>query len=378
MLTGDLLDGDEQSQHMNRENERPGSSQRTGNDTDPIPLFMRALLGRPSNYPAAHRLQQQLDTNNQMYEQYYKKKATDLNPTGERATKHERELLLQRKDEILGLELNKFGVHPSTVESDANVEVETSQLAVLIQRACVASSAAMIQEDPIAVQRFFLTIHHAAGIIAGDAQQRRELAIVNEQLKEALGKSGDAYCVLGKLSKDRIKEQVQINKVIQTPAIQTPVNQLTQPQINQEQTQIQVQPSNPVQFQIPNSYGSKSRYVNPKQQARAAFFSQYYGFGRGSFKRNRYGFPQFDNQQQYQYPSNSFSQQSYPSSQFQHHHMQPFQSQSALHAPQPMMFNPNVQTSQWFTHQQTFIFQQQPKFASQQGNVVPPTVPKQP
>ncbi|KAA6359678.1 MAG: hypothetical protein EZS28_044796, partial [Streblomastix strix] len=283
-----------------------------------------------------------------------------------------------REDEMLGLELNKFGAHPSTGEGDANVEVETSQFAVLIQRACVAGSAAMIQEDPVAVQRFFLTIHHAARIIAGDAQQRRELALVNEQFKEALGKGGDAYSVLGKLSKDRIKEQVQINKVIQPPATQTPVNQLTQPQINQEQTQIQVQPSNPVQFQVPNSYGSQSRYVNPKQQARAAFFSQYQGFGRGPFKRNRYGVPQFDNQQQYQYPSNNFSQQSYPSSQFQHHQMQPFQSQSALYAPQPMMFNPNVQTSQWFTPQQTFISQQQPQFASQQGNVVPPAVPKQP
>ncbi|KAA6326535.1 MAG: hypothetical protein EZS28_053939, partial [Streblomastix strix] len=157
-------------------------------------------------------------------------------------------------------------------KGDANVEVETSQFAVQIQRACVAGSAAMIQEDPVAVQRFFLTIHHAARIIAGDAQQRRELALVNEQYKEAHGKGGDAYSVLGKLSKDRIKGQVQINKVIQPLATQTLVNQLTQPQINHEQAKIQVQPSIPVLFQVPNSYGSQSRYVNPKQLARAAFF----------------------------------------------------------------------------------------------------------
>ncbi|KAA6389146.1 MAG: hypothetical protein EZS28_015327, partial [Streblomastix strix] len=126
MLTNDLLSGDEQSQHMNREKERPGSSQRTGNDTDPITPFMRALLGRPPDSLAAQRLQQQLDAITQMYEQYNKKKTADLDPTGERASKHERELLLQREDEMLGLELNKFGAHPSTGEGDANVEVETS------------------------------------------------------------------------------------------------------------------------------------------------------------------------------------------------------------------------------------------------------------
>ncbi|KAA6402227.1 MAG: hypothetical protein EZS28_002242 [Streblomastix strix] len=361
MLTGDLHDGDEQSQHMNRENEHPGLSQRTGNDTGQVPPFMRALLWRPLNSPAAQRLQLQLDANTQIYEQYYKKKAADLDSTGKRVSKHEHTLLLQRKDEMLGPELNKFGVHPSTGEGDAKAEVETSQFAVLIQRACVAGSAAMTQEDPVAVQRFFLTIHHAERIIAGDTQQRRELALVNEQFKEALGKGDDAYGVLGKLSKDRIKEQVQINQVIQPhPATQTPVNQLTQPQINQEQTQIQFQPSNPVQFQVANSYGSQSRYINPKQLARAALFSQYQGFGRGPFKRNRNGIPQFDNQQQYQYPMNNFFQQPYSSSQFQHHQMQLFQLQSALYAPQPMMFNPNVQISLWFTPQQTIISQQQP------------------
>ncbi|KAA6359283.1 MAG: hypothetical protein EZS28_045190 [Streblomastix strix] len=286
MLIGNLLDGDEQSQHMNREKECPSSSQCTGNDTDPIPPFMRALLGRPPNSHAAQRLQQQLDANTQRYDQYYKKKAADLDPTEEVATQHERELLPQREDEMLGLELNKFGVHPSTGEGDANVEVETSQFAVLIRRARVDGSAAMIQEDAVAMQRFFLTIHHAARIIAGDVQQRRELALVNEQFKEALGKGGGADSVLGKLSKDRIKGQVQINKVIQPPDTQTPVNQLTQQQINQEQTHIQVQPSNPVYFQVQKSYGSQSRYVNPKQQARAAFFSYYQEFGRGPFKRN--------------------------------------------------------------------------------------------
>ncbi|KAA6313485.1 MAG: hypothetical protein EZS28_055745, partial [Streblomastix strix] len=125
---------------------------------------------------------------------------------------------------MLGLELNKFGAHPSTGEGDANVEVETSQFAVLIQRACVAGSAAMIQEDPVAVQRFFLTMHHAARIIAGDAQQRRELALVNGQFKEALGKVVmptvfmGSYRRIGLKSKYRLKRlyNLLLHKLLQT------------------------------------------------------------------------------------------------------------------------------------------------------------------
>ncbi|KAA6403731.1 MAG: hypothetical protein EZS28_000750 [Streblomastix strix] len=201
----DSIDGDDQSQPFNGEKERLSSSQRVENDLDPIPAFMRSLLCRPTKSPAAQRLQQQLDANTQMYKQYYKRKAAYFDHTGERATKLERELLPQREDEMLGLELNKLVMNPSISYGYTNTEVETSQFAVQIQRACVAGSAAMIQEDPIAVQRFFLTIHHAARIIACDAQQRRELALVNEQFKEALGKGGDAYSVLGKLSKERIQ-----------------------------------------------------------------------------------------------------------------------------------------------------------------------------
>ncbi|KAA6373545.1 MAG: hypothetical protein EZS28_030928 [Streblomastix strix] len=102
-----------------------------------------------------------------------RRQASDLNPSTERASKRERELLFQREEEIFGLELNKEGVYPSIIGDEAEDDVETAQLAVLIQRACVAASTALIQGDFPATQIFILTCHHVARVIAGDASLRR-------------------------------------------------------------------------------------------------------------------------------------------------------------------------------------------------------------
>ncbi|KAA6377264.1 MAG: hypothetical protein EZS28_027212 [Streblomastix strix] len=93
-------------------------------------------------------------------------------------------------------------------------------MAVLIQRACVAGSTALIQGDIQATQRFFLTCHHAARIIEGDSQQRRETAIVSEQSKAVLGKDNNIFAVLGRESKKKIKESNKILKII-TPTSET-------------------------------------------------------------------------------------------------------------------------------------------------------------
>jgi hypothetical protein len=57
---------------------------------------MNVLIGRPPNTPEQIRLHQQLEANTKMYETYYGKSAANLNPTGERATRHEIDILLAR------------------------------------------------------------------------------------------------------------------------------------------------------------------------------------------------------------------------------------------------------------------------------------------
>ncbi|KAA6389421.1 MAG: hypothetical protein EZS28_015050 [Streblomastix strix] len=72
-----------------------------GNEEDQaVPIWMRVLIGRPSDSPEAAR-----------------------------------ELLLQREDETLRLELNKKGETPGSEEADLENEIETARMAFLIQRA---------------------------------------------------------------------------------------------------------------------------------------------------------------------------------------------------------------------------------------------------
>ncbi|KAA6399379.1 MAG: hypothetical protein EZS28_005099 [Streblomastix strix] len=111
-----------------------------------VPPCMRDLLGRPPDSPEAMRLQAQLDTATKMYEVYYAKKVENLNRTGERAIKHEKEFLLQRVDETLGLEFKKNGVIPGSGGADPENEIDTARMAVLIQRACIAGSKALVKE----------------------------------------------------------------------------------------------------------------------------------------------------------------------------------------------------------------------------------------
>ncbi|KAA6357152.1 MAG: hypothetical protein EZS28_047321 [Streblomastix strix] len=189
-------------------------------------------MGRPRDTPNAIRAQQQRDATTKLFEHYYGRKASDLNPTNERATKRERELLFQREEEMLGLELNKEGVYPSTGDDDAEDDVETAQLAVLIQRACVAASTALIQGNFPATQRFILTCHHVARVIAGDASQRRDVKLVADEFKPLIGKKGSVLNALSKQSKDQIKE---LNTSIKLIASKSPTPQKKQSFPTQQQ-----------------------------------------------------------------------------------------------------------------------------------------------
>ncbi|KAA6400458.1 MAG: hypothetical protein EZS28_004011 [Streblomastix strix] len=136
--------------------------------------------------------------------------------TGECATKQKMEAPLDRQQYVLGLEFNEQGMKPSTGSGDPEEEIETAQLTVLIQRACVAGSAALIQSKFPATQRFFLSCHHTARFIAGEAQRRRDMGLVVKEYQAILGKNGDAFSVLRKESKDKMKEILQFVKYMST------------------------------------------------------------------------------------------------------------------------------------------------------------------
>ncbi|KAA6354375.1 MAG: hypothetical protein EZS28_050098, partial [Streblomastix strix] len=100
-------------------------------------------------------------------------------------------------------------------ENDLEVEVETQKFAVLAQHACVAAETALIFGDVREATRQILTAHNANRIIAGDAQQRREVALVADQFKNVLGKNASVYKVLGEQSKQVIRESANYFLFIQ-------------------------------------------------------------------------------------------------------------------------------------------------------------------
>ncbi|KAA6395468.1 MAG: hypothetical protein EZS28_009007 [Streblomastix strix] len=255
---------------------------------------MRNLMGKLSNYSQARALKQQLDVNTMTYGIYYHKNAEQLDPTGERASKQEVDALLARWEEIIRLELNHIGVKPSTGVSDASEDIETAQLAVIIQRVCVAGSAALIQGNFTVTQRFLLTCYHVARMVSGKDQRRQKMTLVGKEFKGLLAKDGDVFSVLSKESKEKLKEPPLVVKFMQQKEVAVifySQNQ-SQPEYNTISTPA---PAVMHQFQVSNSFAIQSRKMNTRQQQQAQFqqnqvqFAQYQNqpswFRRGPFKK---------------------------------------------------------------------------------------------
>ncbi|KAA6357254.1 MAG: hypothetical protein EZS28_047219, partial [Streblomastix strix] len=86
-------------------------------------------------------------------------------------------------------------------------------------------STALIQGDFPATQRFILTCHHVARVIASDASQRRDVKLVADEFKPLIGKKGSVLNALSKQSKDQINE---LNISIKLIASKSPTPQKKQ------------------------------------------------------------------------------------------------------------------------------------------------------
>ncbi|KAA6309205.1 MAG: hypothetical protein EZS28_056559, partial [Streblomastix strix] len=163
---------------------------------------------------------------------YYKHKLKFIVPTSESANKLERERLLERDEDILGLELSEKEGICGAGKADLEVEVETQRFAILAQHACVAAEIALIFGDIRESTLQILTVHNITRIVADDTQQKREVALVADQFKDVQGKNASVYKVLGEQSKQAIRESTIIAKILAES--QTP--------IDPKQLTIQLQP----------------------------------------------------------------------------------------------------------------------------------------
>ncbi|KAA6356310.1 MAG: hypothetical protein EZS28_048163 [Streblomastix strix] len=71
-----------------------------------------------------------------------------------------------------------------------------------------------IAEDRTGIMNAFLSIHHAARILAGNAQQRREVAVAPKEAKKVLSGGGSIMSLFGDESKHILAEVVKTQRLI--------------------------------------------------------------------------------------------------------------------------------------------------------------------
>ncbi|KAA6396863.1 MAG: hypothetical protein EZS28_007610 [Streblomastix strix] len=230
------VDDDDDKQQINQQNRNLTDHGAQNADANQIALlvWLNVLMGRPRDTQNAIRALQQRDATTKQFEHFYGNKASELNPTNEKATKRDKELLFQKQEEILGSELNKETLYQNTCDDDAQDDVETSELAILIQRACVAASTALIQGDFPATLRFILICHQVARVIVSDASQRRDVKLAADEFNLLIGKKGSVLNTASKQSKDQIKELNTSIKLITTKFADSSIEALQQLEVIQK------------------------------------------------------------------------------------------------------------------------------------------------
>ncbi|KAA6381277.1 MAG: hypothetical protein EZS28_023199, partial [Streblomastix strix] len=159
--------------------------------------FMQDLLVQTARALEEKRRAEQLVSAVKHVEQHYSTKAEDYDPTSQRATQRVREALLDRVDMTLSLEFNKKNAVDHSGAIDHEYQADVCKFSVAAEQASFAAiNSHAIGDNKSATMRI-LTNHHLCRIIAGDAQQRREMELLPPELRGILGKEAGSVAVLG-------------------------------------------------------------------------------------------------------------------------------------------------------------------------------------
>ncbi|KAA6331767.1 MAG: hypothetical protein EZS28_053352, partial [Streblomastix strix] len=178
--------------------------------------FMQDLLVQTARTPEEKRRAEQLASAVKLVEQYYSTKAEDYDPTSERATQRVREALLDRVDMTLSLEFNKKNAVDHSGANDPEYEADVCKFSVAAEQASFAAISSLAIGDSKSATMWMLTNHHLCRVIAGDAQQRREMELLPPELRGILGKEAGSVAVLGSQSKKKLAENAKTIKLIQS------------------------------------------------------------------------------------------------------------------------------------------------------------------
>ncbi|KAA6392863.1 MAG: hypothetical protein EZS28_011607 [Streblomastix strix] len=170
-------------------------------------------------------------------EGYYHVSLDKLDQTGERAYEETRLEIRRREQMIRTLIHEDKAVKALAGDKDSQIERETQIFAIHAQEMIEAAIVSLIGDDNVSAMNSLLSAHHACRIVAGDAQKRREVAVVPSSAKEALLTGGGLTLLLGSESKAIVAEALKSSKLIssqQTTNIQQIADDKTQ-QVQQQQ-----------------------------------------------------------------------------------------------------------------------------------------------
>ncbi|KAA6369308.1 MAG: hypothetical protein EZS28_035164 [Streblomastix strix] len=147
-------------------------------------------------------------------EGYYNISLDKLDQTGELASEETRLEIRRRKLIIRTLIHEDKAVKALTGDKDSHVKWKTQIFATYARKMIEAAIVSLIGDDNVNAMNSLLSAYHACRIVAGDAQKRREVAVVPSSAKEAL-LTGDGLTLLQRSeSKDIVAEALKCSKLI--------------------------------------------------------------------------------------------------------------------------------------------------------------------
>ncbi|KAA6364734.1 MAG: hypothetical protein EZS28_039741, partial [Streblomastix strix] len=158
--------------------------------------------------------------------------------TGERAPPELRAEIKKREFTVREWIINEKDAPVLAGTNDLQDERQTQVMAIHGIKMTEAGIAQLIYDDKKGVMNSLLSANHAMRIIAGDAQQRRELAIVPQIAREVLKSGGGVTTLLGDESRKKVEDVMKHAKLIttkeNTPSTPGPVNTVNELQLQQQ------------------------------------------------------------------------------------------------------------------------------------------------
>ncbi|KAA6360092.1 MAG: hypothetical protein EZS28_044381 [Streblomastix strix] len=226
-----------------------------------------------------------LELGKAVFEGYYGRKLKDLDQTGERAQPEVRSDIRRREQMIKLLLHEDKQIAELAGANDLPNERETQIFAVHSQKMIEAAIMQLIGGDREGTLNSLLSAHHACRIVAGDAQKRREMAVVNEDVRKVLETGGGVTLLLGNESKSIANEVLKNQKLTQ---------QTSKSQNSSQLQSSDTKPQQQIQLQQGNQNGA-FRYKKPFTPYNAGgiipnWQNWNYQQGASNFQPNGYGF----------------------------------------------------------------------------------------